>query len=370
MPEATAELYQRRGQIQYIDGTVAAVAITPRTRRVEVTTVSSGYDLVLSLPKEEESVGLSDSAYQKLAWDQRDKKQAEERAKKQREQEQRAKGQAEGWVDEATVNANPMNQPQGKLMTAGAQQQAAAAGQPAPKPQPVVQPKPVAQQPVVQQKPQPQPAVQPNQPQTQTADVDTTGGDVVSETAKALVGFTEAVGYGRNAQKGDGYSYAHKDKGGKSSSEVGDLKPPTYRDPEEKEGDYNDAYNTELMRVKSGTDREAGTPVSIKTRGKDAGDPIGEDEVEAPEASVTAYALASFMESVGKSSSPKPDTSKRSYDTGTNTRPDNKKDFVKTGQEDAKGDFPFKKHRYDKDPGEEGIPGGATKEQLVRPKKS
>lgn len=111
-----------------------------------------------------------------------------------------------------------------------------------------------------------------------------------SRTAKALSGFMESA---HNP-------YAAANAGnGKGSPDADKMKDRLYTDAVKVRDDNKD-YPTDLKPAKAGNKTVAGEPGKVSTRGKDRGDPIGEDEVQAPRVSNTASALAHFMEATGQ----------------------------------------------------------------------
>ena len=91
-----------------------------------------------------------------------------------------------------------------------------------------------------------------------------------------------------------------------------------------------------------------------------SGQQMSDVDYDAPQISETAQALAGFMEAVITNPNKKPGFPQR-----VETRPDNKKDFVKTGQDPMKGHYPpEEKPRFDKGAKPRG---NATSKQLTRP---
>lgn len=200
----------------------------------------------------------------------------------------------------------------------------------------------------------------PRVPNQQMSDVDYDGTQI-SETADALSRFMEA---------------AH-------TGSVGDMNPTLYYGEKKTRGDNAD-YPTELKPAGQGGGYCAGKPKSRKSvdthkkhRYDKGADPIGEagDDVDydGPQISETASALSSFMEAA-KHTGAVGDMSLTPYWGETKTRPDNKEDFVKTGEDRVKG----QRSKGDWDPANKGEAkpryekgadpvGGATPKQFKRP---
>ena len=173
--------------------------------------------------------------------------------------------------------------------------------------------------------------------------------DDISETAEALAGFMEAAHTGSVGN-------IHLDDHGKGYKTRSD----------------NADYPTELRALAKGRSYDSGKPklrkavdTHAKHRYDKDADPIGEGDFDGSQISETASALSAFMEASHTGSAG--NLSPKTYWQGAAERGDNKTDYVKTGQEKAKGEFPFSKHRYDGNVTDDDLPGRATKDQLVRP---
>lgn len=182
-----------------------------------------------------------------------------------------------------------------------------------------------------------------------------TEANVASETANALASFMEASHTGS----------------------VGDLHPTLY-DGAKKTRDDRKEYPTELRRRQGAESYDSGKPHKAKDSKKHTpryeknADPIGEGENTDNEQQIseTANAVAAFLEAAhtGQTNWPHGSlTSPKAYDDPHTERSDNKQDYLKTGGEAAKGEFPFGKHRFDKGVGDKELPGAATSKQLTRP---
>ena len=158
-----------------------------------------------------------------------------------------------------------------------------------------------------------------------------------SRTANALSGFMESAGaVNRYKAANAGSGKGSPDSGMMARGEAGDLGYKTRDD--------NSEYDTELMPAKGGGRKTAGQPRSLSTRGKDRGDPIGEDAYEdnslnkgerttpgaapkprakeehqsydGPQISETASALSNFMEATGQFAEAKRHLAMKSGDAG------------------------------------------------------
>lgn len=182
-----------------------------------------------------------------------------------------------------------------------------------------------------------------------------------SRTANALSGFmevTEAVNCYKAASAGSGKGSPDSGKMG-PPSDAGDLSLKTRAD--------NAEYPTELMPAKSGGKKTAGQPQSLSTRGKDRGDPIGEDAVEGedgPRISETAGALANFMEANGQYASAKKRLALKSDKAGDLGLSERSKQRLGRPLESAKKvRSKIGKPRYDPKLSDDDLPGDADESQ-------